>query len=176
MTSERQITANRHNARKSTGPKSHNGKRRSAGNARKHGLAESITAQTEYARLIDALAYKIAGETPSAIKRAYARVIAGCEVELHRVRCVRVGLIERARVAEWVHTGQEEGALGKRSHRKGSAAPATGEEEPLRDIDHNAEAIRRVLPDLAKISRYERRAVAKRDRAVRCLLKLPPAL
>lgn len=100
MASERQIAANRSNARKSTGPTSRGGKRRSAANARTHGLAEPIAGQAEFARLIDDLADKIAGELPSAVRRSYARVVAECEVELHRVICVRVGLIEQARVTE----------------------------------------------------------------------------
>jgi hypothetical protein len=133
MASERQIAANRRNARKGTGPKSRNGKQRSATNARKHGLAQHITAQAEYARLVDALAYKIVGDTPSAIRRAYARVIAECEFELHRVRCVRVGLIERAQLSEWFRAGPEINAPAERSYRRGATAPATRKKRrPLR--------------------------------------------
>ena len=165
MTSERQIAANRRNAHKSTGPKSRNGKRRSARNARTHGLAEPIAARAEYARLIDELANKIACERPSALERIYARAIAECEVELRRVLCVRIGLIEQARV----HAGPED-LLIDRSQPEGSFGSAT------KNLYHDAEAIRRLLPDLAKISRYERRAAARRDRAVRRLLALPPTL
>ena len=172
MTSERQIAANRRNARKSTGPKSQNGKRRSATNSRTHGLAEPIAARAEYARFIDELAEKLAGETTSAIKRTYARTIAECEVELRRILCVRVGLIEQARVSERAHAGPEENSLAERSLPEGSAERSKREEAGLRDIYHNAEAIRSLLPDLARILRYERRAAARRDRAVRNLLEL----
>ena len=41
MASDRQIAANRKNAKKSTGPSSEAGKRRSAKNAFRHGLASS---------------------------------------------------------------------------------------------------------------------------------------
>jgi hypothetical protein len=37
---------------------------------------------------------------------------------------------------------------------------------PSREPDRSAEAIRRVLPELCKLERYERRAAARRDRAV----------
>ncbi len=39
MASKRQIEANRRNAKRSTGPKTHSGKVRSSGNAKRHGLA-----------------------------------------------------------------------------------------------------------------------------------------
>jgi Phytanoyl-CoA dioxygenase (PhyH) len=42
MTSFRQIEANRQNALRSTGPKSHNGRRRSRRNALRHGLNETV--------------------------------------------------------------------------------------------------------------------------------------
>ena len=38
---------------------------------------------------------------------------------------------------------------------------------PSQEPDRSAEAIRRVLPELRKLDRYERRADAQRDRAVR---------
>ena len=42
MASERQIAANRENARRSSGPRSSAGKRRSSGNALRHGLSRII--------------------------------------------------------------------------------------------------------------------------------------
>jgi hypothetical protein len=54
MTSFRQIEANRRNARKSTGPMTHEGKQHSRCNARRHGL----TAETVIGALEDAEDYK----------------------------------------------------------------------------------------------------------------------
>jgi hypothetical protein len=79
-------------------------------------------------------------------------------------------------VSEWAHAGPEENPVAERSRLAGSVAPAATVEESPRDPYHNAEAIRRLLTDLARVSRYERRAAAKRDRAVRRLLELPPTL
>jgi hypothetical protein len=45
--------------------------------------------------------------------------------------------------------------------------PAMPSEEPQR----TAEAVRRILPDLIKLHRYESRAVARRDRAIREIIK-----
>jgi hypothetical protein len=44
--------------------------------------------------------------------------------------------------------------------------PAMPTEEPAR----TAEAVRRALPELVRLNRYESRAIARRDRAVRRLL------
>jgi len=45
------------------------------------------------------------------------------------------------------------------------AAPAMPETEPER----SAEAVRRALPELVKLDRYERRAAGQRERAVRLI-------
>ena len=37
---------------------------------------------------------------------------------------------------------------------------------PSQELDRLAEAIRRLLPELRKLERYERRAAARRDRAI----------
>lgn len=37
--------------------------------------------------------------------------------------------------------------------------------------EHIAEAIRRALPELARLARYEIRAAARRDRAIRALIE-----
>jgi hypothetical protein len=41
---------------------------------------------------------------------------------------------------------------------------------PAQDPERTTEAIRRALPELLKLDRYERRAYARRDRAIRDLL------
>ena len=42
-------------------------------------------------------------------------------------------------------------------------------ELPTEEPQRSAEAVRRALPALVKLQRYERRAVAKRDQAIRAL-------
>jgi len=64
-----------------------------------------------------------------------------------------------------------------KSFEQGIALPLAdameGAPEPMPDEgpDRTAEAIRRALPQLLKIDRYERRAAARRDRAVRQLCR-----
>src|SRR5215475_3555156 len=96
MASERQIAANRRNARKSTGPCSGAGRNRASRNAYRHGLTLSITSTAEYAKQLETLVCKIVGDTNDAVKLERARAIAQAELELARVRRAKVALIERS--------------------------------------------------------------------------------
>jgi hypothetical protein len=62
MASERQIAANRRNARKSTGPRSGAGKNRASCNAYRHGLTLSITSIAAFAKQLDKLVREIASD------------------------------------------------------------------------------------------------------------------
>jgi hypothetical protein len=42
---------------------------------------------------------------------------------------------------------------------------------PTEEPERTAEAVRRALPELVKLNRYESRAVARRDRAIREITK-----
>ena len=95
MASERQIAANRRNARKSTGPRSSAGKRRASGNAYRHGLNLSVGASAPLAPQLEKLVRKIAGSTDDAITLERAREIAQAELDLARVRRAKVALIDR---------------------------------------------------------------------------------
>jgi hypothetical protein len=146
MASERQIAANRRNARKSTGPRSRAGKKRARGNAFRHGLSRG-TAGTAFAKELEDLARKIAGDTEGDIAFKCARTAAAAELEIARVRVTKVALIARLR------------ALGTLD---------LPEQEPAR----TAEAFRRALPELLRLDRYERRAASRRDQALlhlRCM-------
>jgi len=146
MASERQIAANRRNARKSIGPRSGAGKNRASRNAYRHGLTLSMTSTAAFAKQLDKLVREIAGNTENAIVLERARAIAQAELDLARVRRAKVALIERASAF-------------------GVAAATMPSQEP----DRSAEAVRRVLPELRQLDRYERRAAAQRERAVRNL-------
>jgi hypothetical protein len=132
MASERQIAANRRNARKSTRPRSGVGKNRSSRNAYRHDLTFGITSTAALAKLLDKLARKIAGapRIPS---------------------CSSVPALDPSRFT---------------LPKPFDASAAMPSQEPHR----SAEAVRRVLPELRKLDRYERRAAARRERAVLDLL------
>jgi hypothetical protein len=171
MASERQIAANRRNARKSTGPQSGGGRKRASGNAYRHGLTLSISSTTAFAKQLDTLARKIAGDTEDKIVLERARAIAQAELELARVRRAKVALIERASAFGELDPPQLTSTriirllndfLRGRETKPVDGSPAMPSQEPER----SAEAVRRVLPELRKLDRYERRAAAQRDRAV----------
>jgi len=61
MASHRQIAANRRNARRSTGPRSPAGRKRSSWNSFRHGLTAGLTAAAERIKYIERLTRKIAG-------------------------------------------------------------------------------------------------------------------
>ena len=172
MASERQIAANRRNARKSTGPRSGAGKKRASRNAYRHGLTLSITSTAAFAKQLDKLVRKIAGDSEDAMVLERARAIAQADLELARVRRAKVALIERASafgefdppqltVAQMVRL-LNAFVRGRLIVPKSIDASAT---MPLHEPDRSAEAIRRVLPQLRRLERYERRAAALRDRA-----------
>jgi hypothetical protein len=149
MVTQKQIEANRRNARKSTGPRSAAAKKRASRNAYSHGLSRPLFGP-EVAQAVEALASRILrdhGKTGDRQALASARQIAEAEFDLARVQRIKLALIERAATC----------AI--------DTLPPTLEEEPAR----TAEAVRRALPDLVCLTRYERRAAGRRDRAIRRL-------
>ena len=179
MASERQIAANRRNARKSTGPRSGAGRKRASRNAYRHGLTLSVASSAAVAKQLDKLVRKIAGDTDDPIILELARETAQAELDLARVRRAKVALIERAsafgeldppqlfgtvtQIIRAIHA-LERGRISSLPEPINSSATMPPQ-EPYR----LAEAVRRVLPELRKLDRYEHRAAVRRDQAVRAL-------
>src|SRR5262245_19179619 len=176
MASERQIAANRRNARKSTGPHSGAGKKRASRNAYRHGLTLSITSTAAYAKQLAKLVREIAGDSKDAIALEHARAIAQAELARARVRRAKVALIERASAFGELDAPQAFSGVTQiirlLNAIAGGRVPSFPEPVdssatmPSQEPHRSAEAIRRVLPELRKLDRYERRAAAQRDRAV----------
>jgi len=187
MASERQIAANRRNARKSTGPRSGAGRKRASRNAYRHGLTLSITSSAAVTKQLGKLVHKIAGDTDAPIILERAREIAQAELDLARVRRAKVALIERASSFGELDPPQPSRVTISQALRvlkalvRNPGAPigdgvtfpepigslaTMPSQEPYRSV----EAIRRVLPELRKLDRYEHRAAMRRDQAVRALM------
>ena len=183
MASERQIAANRRNAAKSTGPRSAAGKQRAGGNAVRHGLFSLATRRSALEE-IEALAHSLAGEGAGDIPLAHARSAAEADIEVKRARRVRLALIERVEsfssleVRFFPTDPREEFRLIKRETWSGRGRPPKPQPEdflasmPATGPERTLEAMQKALPELVKLSDYERRAAARRDRAIRLLAGL----
>jgi hypothetical protein len=176
LASERQIAANRRNASGSGGPRSWAGKQRARRNAYRHGLSVGIGTSPAFAKQLDSLARKIAIETATDLERA--RAVAEAELDLARVRRAKVSLIERVwkfgdlDAASLFSSPAQAIRLLKALERDGAARSEPicwSASMPPGEPDRVAEAIRRALPEIVKLERYERRAAARRDRAVQAL-------
>jgi hypothetical protein len=178
MATERQLAANRANARRSTGPRSIGGKKRVSGNAYRHGLSLTISSIAPYTKSVDDLAKKIAAGAADARLLQRARAVAEAELDLRRVRTTKVTLIRRVHAfgaldpVPWLN-GWREIKAAIRLYDQGLEPPdpidpasTMPAEEPAR----TAEAVRRVLPELRKLEGYERRAAARRRCAIRALM------
>ena len=94
MSRKREREANPVKARRSTGPRSEEGKRQSAGNALKHGLSLSVLHDPHLSQEVRSLGEQIAGDNPLVL--ALGTEIAEAQVDLQRVRRMRAELINHA--------------------------------------------------------------------------------
>jgi hypothetical protein len=132
---------------------------------------------------VEGLARKIAGDTDNEIILERARAAAYAELDLARVRRVKIALIERMRAFGDLDLPRlrPPSSVTKLIEHLNALARGVAPPEilpidnaatmPSQEPDRSAEAIRRALPELLKLDRYERRAVARRDQAVRDLVR-----
>jgi hypothetical protein len=92
MPSDRKINANRENAKKSTGPRSEEGRRKIRRNAFRHGLAIDVAFDPYFHRAIEAMAKIIVSASAQGTTIALARHLAETEVDILRIRDVRTAL------------------------------------------------------------------------------------
>jgi hypothetical protein len=120
-----------------TGPRSAEGKARSAANARRHGLHAALLPHAYSSSEVAELAKRLAGEEPERHRRYFAAMAAEAIVELRRIARVRNALIDR-------HFAAVE--------PQDRAAVAT--------------AARHAITDLVRLDRYEKRALARKLKAL----------
>jgi hypothetical protein len=174
VASDRQISANRRNALKSTGPKSRAGRKRAARNSLRHGL--SITSVPWECEAVESLARRIAGDVASDAVLGHARAAARAQLHLARIRALKTEIINRTFLF---------GALELHPRFRSSAAEIRyikmqPFDQPLKwppridplgpmpseEAERMDAALQRSLPELRNLYRYERRAIRERDRAL----------
>ena len=92
MATERQIKANRANAKRSTGPKTKQGRLMSSRNALRHGLASSVRSQLSAPVVVKDLAEVLIRPEANEIQAIAALQTAQAHAELLRVRGAKVSL------------------------------------------------------------------------------------
>ena len=125
--------------RRASGPRTRAGKRKAAANALRHGLASAIGADPAMRADAARIAAALAGCGGVARRPDLVESVANAEAEVLRARAAGAALINRAMA------GLPDGP------------------------DRGAQAIAQALPDLIRIHRYERRAMGRRNRALRLL-------
>jgi hypothetical protein len=193
MASEQQIAANRRNAQKSTGPRSRTGKKTASANSYRHGLSVGVESIAEFTEHIDALAREISGTDPKAALLVFARAAAAAELDLGRVRRAKLALISRISAVGELDPFDpfsswrciKEILLTRYGHRRQKEWLGWNfdipepPELPVKEPERTAEAMRRALPELIKLDRYERGAAQRRERACReimeCIGRTTPA-
>jgi hypothetical protein len=168
MTSTKKITANRANARKSTGPRTLRGKASASRNALRHGLATIQLPELEVSSRIKRIAKKIVGDNAGPAQYEQAVIIAESEIMLLNVRAASVAIVK-------LHGSAGPTAIDPVNSivaELGGGAKVVSEKGMPNHSFDDLDATRRALPELMKLERYERRAMARRRRAIRRLMVL----
>jgi hypothetical protein len=177
--SSRRLRANRENAAASTGPRTIAGKGRSAQNAFRHGLNVSVWSEPALAPQAEAIARKLVGASLDVERLEWARRIGEAQVDLDRVRSLRRDAITRM-LADPL-AGQPIGVkqvrildrfLTRVERDKVGVLDIEMVNDVLRPRRLDGEAkLALILADktgeLARLDRYERRALSRRKNAIR---------
>ena len=159
MRSGRQKGVKRLNTVKSGGPRSAAGKKRSCRNSHRHGLAASAPCNEQQARRVEKLARKIADNTAEPLILQHALLAAHAQLDLEQIRRVKAAMINKALAVRQFGAETADVAVALEA-----MAPLPSEEP-----ERTSEAIRRTLPQLIKLERYENSAVFRRQRALRAI-------
>ena len=92
MATEKQIAANRANAKRSTGPKTAPGRLKSSRNAFRHGLSLPLPLDMKTSAKADAIGRALTRDQASEEQRVAATEVAQAQLELLRIRAVRAEL------------------------------------------------------------------------------------
>jgi hypothetical protein len=170
VASEKQLAANRRNARRSTGPVSDGGKKRASLNSRRHGLTAKQPVNPKWAEQLEILVRKVAGDSTNLVDLENARAFSQAEFDLIQIRLAKIALIQkmafpRSEEPRRFATLNQARQFVKAFKRGKLIGPM-----PLAEPERTAEARRRTLPELIRLNRYERGAAARRDRTFHVII------
>jgi hypothetical protein len=172
MASERQIAANRRNARRSTGPATMAGKRRSSSNALRHGLSRPLVIGGSAE--LESLVCLLVGRDAEPHVAELARNAVRAHLNLVRIRELKSDMFARIYQfgsLEWEPRSRSSAEIRYVLSRLRDTRVRLPEPEtiPSDEEERAAEAMRRLLPELRSIDRYEERAFNARQRSLRQL-------
>jgi hypothetical protein len=155
MTSDRQISANRRNARRSSGPRTTEGKARVGENACRHGLTAMKVRDSATTARITKLRDRILRDGTELLGTYDATLLAEAEIQLQRIMEAELAVLEAA--------------LEKQKSLEGRADSTIKDDESQINKTLQIEVFRQVQPQLLSLARYRLRAVGKFRRAVRAI-------
>ena len=162
--------ANRRNARRGAGPKTPAGKARVALNALRHGLAIPVAADPALGAKIEILALAIAGRDADPLRLECARRVAEAQIDVLRARRARCALLADPSVRLKKPNARQLIGVAKRFLRGGAADE--GGEAVMRALNAQGDPptleddIEALAAELARLDRYERRALSRRKTAI----------
>ena len=180
MTSDLKIQANRANAQASTGPKTAQGRTRSAQNALRHGLSLPVCSNPALSEEFETLAREIAGPGANAKIQELARRVAEPQIDLRRVRYARHKLLSDSLGDQYydsrANVRMKLKVIARRLRAKAPDISMGSLEKFVTSTPQGPAKLATVLSQEAKqllaMDRYERRALSRRKFAIRALDKL----
>ena len=175
MTSDSKIKANRANARASTGPKTAQGRVRTAMNALRHGLSLPFYANPTLSQEAEELAREIAGKDANAEIRRLACRIAEADIDLRRVRHARNQFLTDRLNDEYYESQANRRTklafIFKLLRPNAPDIPMPALSKYLTSTPQGPEKLATILSQEAKqlmaMDRYEKRALSRRKFAIR---------
>ena len=167
MASLKQIAANRHNATRSTGPRTACGKSRARANALRHGLLSKALADTEHGAKTEELARRIAREHGKPEDAIEAKIVAEADMEILKIRALRAKLLDAIPIDDNADSRDE--VLPNAARATDQLVRRSTEQSNL-TLSYLDE-----IQQLLALDRYEQRAISRRRHALRHLRE-PTAL